>query len=177
MNALSWQLMKRMGYQPWVGLPNILLGDFVVPELLQHNATPSKLAAAALHWLDDPSACAAVSQRFEALHRELRRDTARTATDAIRAKALCCSVAEASVEEIDRLNILQATLLAMRRAIDGLRLKPIKVLIDGNQLPVVTMLAEAIVDGDAKVKSISAASILAKVHRDRLCLQLDALHP
>ncbi|TMH36890.1 MAG: lipid-A-disaccharide synthase [Betaproteobacteria bacterium] len=83
MNALSWQLMKRMGYQPWVGLPNILLGDFVVPELLQHNATPSKLAAAALHWLDDPSACAAVSQRFEALHRELRRDTARTATDAI----------------------------------------------------------------------------------------------
>jgi ribonuclease HII len=97
--------------------------------------------------------------------------------DEIRAKALCCSVAEASVEEIDRLNILQATLLAMRRAIDGLRLKPIKVLIDGNQLPVVTMLAEAIVDGDAKVKSISAASILAKVHRDRLCLQLDALHP
>ena len=97
--------------------------------------------------------------------------------DEIRAKALCCSVAEASVEEIDRLNILQATLLAMRRAIDGLHLKPIKVLIDGNQLPVVTMLAEAIVDGDAKVKSISAASILAKVHRDRLCLQLDALHP
>ena len=97
--------------------------------------------------------------------------------DEIRAKALCCAVAEASVEEIDRLNILQATLLAMRRAIDGLRLKPIKVLIDGNQLPVVTMLAEAIVDGDAKVKSISAASILAKVHRDRLCLQLDALHP
>jgi ribonuclease HII len=55
--------------------------------------------------------------------------------DEIRAKALCCSIAEASVEEIDRLNILQATLLAMRRAVEGLRLKPVKVLVDGNQLP------------------------------------------
>jgi len=97
--------------------------------------------------------------------------------DEIRAKALCCSVAEASVEEIDTMNILQATLLAMRRAIEGLRLKPAKVLIDGNQLPVLKVLAEAIVGGDATVKSISAASILAKVHRDRLCLQLHELHP
>jgi ribonuclease HII len=97
--------------------------------------------------------------------------------DEIRAKALCCSVAEASVEEIDTLNILQATLLAMRRAVEGLRLKPSKVLVDGNQLPVLRIHAEAIVDGDAKVKSISAASILAKVHRDRLCLQLHEMHP
>jgi len=97
--------------------------------------------------------------------------------DEIRAKALCCSVAEASVEEIDTMNILQATLLAMRRAIEGLRLKPAKVLIDGNQLPVLKVLAEAIIGGDATVKSISAASILAKVHRDRLCLQLHELHP
>jgi ribonuclease HII len=97
--------------------------------------------------------------------------------DEIREKALCCSVAEASVEEIDTLNILQATLLAMRRAVEGLRLKPSKVLVDGNQLPVLRIHAEAIVDGDAKVKSISAASILAKVHRDRLCLQLHELHP
>lgn len=95
----------------------------------------------------------------------------------IRAKALCCSVAEASVEEIDTLNILQATLLAMRRAVEGLRLKPAKVLVDGNRLPVLSVHAEAVIDGDAKVKSISAASILAKVHRDRLCLQLHELHP
>lgn len=97
--------------------------------------------------------------------------------DEIRAKALCCSVAEASVEEIDTLNILQATLLAMRRAVEGLRLKPAKVLVDGNQLPRLRIHAEAIIGGDATVKSISAASILAKVHRDRLCLQLHALYP
>ncbi|HJV60014.1 MAG TPA: ribonuclease HII [Albitalea sp.] len=97
--------------------------------------------------------------------------------DEIRAKALCCSIAQASVEEIDRLNILQATLLAMRRAVEGLRLKPAKVLIDGNQLPRLKVHAEAIIGGDATVKAISAASILAKVHRDRLCLQLHELHP
>jgi ribonuclease HII len=97
--------------------------------------------------------------------------------DEIRAKALCCSVAEASVEEIDRLNILQATLLAMKRAVEGLRLKPGKVLIDGNQLPRLRVHAEAVIGGDASVKCISAASILAKVHRDRLCLQLHELHP
>jgi ribonuclease HII len=92
--------------------------------------------------------------------------------DEIRAKALCCSIAEASVEEIDRLNILQATLLAMRRAVEGLRLLPKHVLVDGNQLPVLRMPAEAIVKGDAKVPAISAASILAKVQRDRLCVDL-----
>jgi ribonuclease HII len=97
--------------------------------------------------------------------------------DEIRAKALCCSIAQASVEEIDRLNILQATLLAMSRAVDGLRLKPHKVLVDGNRLPVLKVLSEAIVKGDAKVKAISAASILAKVHRDRLCLALHEEHP
>jgi ribonuclease HII len=92
--------------------------------------------------------------------------------DEIRAKALCCSIAEATVEEIDRLNILQATMLAMKRAVEGLRLKPVKVLVDGNR-----MLAEAIVKGDAKVQAISAASILAKVHRDRLCETLDREFP
>jgi ribonuclease HII len=97
--------------------------------------------------------------------------------DEIRAKALCCSVAEASVEEIDTFNILQATLLAMRRAVEGLRLKPAKVLVDGNQLPRLMIHAEAVIGGDATVKSISAASILAKVHRDRLCLQLHELYP
>jgi ribonuclease HII len=97
--------------------------------------------------------------------------------DEIRAHALCCSVAEASVEEIDRLNILQATMLAMQRAVQGLRLKPTKVLVDGNRLPVLDVLSEAIVQGDAKVPSISAASILAKVHRDRWCQSIDAQYP
>jgi ribonuclease HII len=97
--------------------------------------------------------------------------------DEIRAKALCCSIAEATVEEIERLNILQATMLAMKRAVEGLRLKPVKVLVDGNRLPTLDMLAEAIVKGDAKVQAISAASILAKVHRDRWCEALDREFP
>lgn len=97
--------------------------------------------------------------------------------DEIRAKALCCSIAQASVEEIDEINILQATLLAMRRAVEGLRLKPVKVLVDGNRLPVLDVLAEAIVKGDATVPAISAASILAKVTRDRWCAELDAQYP
>jgi len=97
--------------------------------------------------------------------------------DEIRAKALCFSVAQASVQEIDSLNILQATLLAMRRAVEGLRLSPKLVLVDGNRLPVLAMRAEAIVKGDALVAAISAASILAKVTRDRWCLEVDALYP
>ena len=95
----------------------------------------------------------------------------------IHAKALCFCVAQASVEEIDELNILQATMLAMRRAVEGLRLRPNKVLVDGNRLPTLRISAEAIIGGDAKVKAISAASILAKVHRDRLCQELHLKHP
>jgi ribonuclease HII len=97
--------------------------------------------------------------------------------DEIRAKALCCSIAQASVDEIDRLNILQATLLAMRRAVQGLRLKPALALVDGNRLPQLDVPAEAIVKGDAKVAAISAASILAKVTRDRWCAELHAQYP
>jgi len=97
--------------------------------------------------------------------------------DEIRAKALCCHIAEASVEEIDRMNILQATLLAMQRAVAGLRLRPVRVLIDGNRLPVLEVQAEAVVGGDAKIQAISAASILAKVHRDRLCDTMDQEFP
>lgn len=97
--------------------------------------------------------------------------------DEIRAKALCCSIAQASVEEIEELNILQATMLAMRRAVEGLRLKPQLVLVDGNRLPVLTMQAEAIVKGDALVPAISAASILAKVTRDRWCAEYDQQYP
>jgi len=95
--------------------------------------------------------------------------------DVIRANALCFAVAQASVEEIDQLNILQATLLAMRRAVLGLRLPPKLVLVDGNRLPVLPMRCEAIVKGDALVAAISAASILAKVTRDRWCDEV-ALH-
>ena len=92
--------------------------------------------------------------------------------DEIMDKALCCAIAMATVQEIDTLNILQATLLAMRRAVEGLRLPPALVMVDGNRLPVLPMRAEAVIDGDAKVKAISAASILAKVHRDRWCAQV-----
>ena len=83
MNPLSWQLMKRMAYQPWVGLPNILERDFVVPELIQERCTPQALAAAVKSWLDDARASAGLSKRFLQLHQRLRCDTARRATDAI----------------------------------------------------------------------------------------------
>lgn len=122
--------------------------------------------------LDDrrPIRGLADSKTLTALQRERLHDQ-------IMARALCCSVAQASVEEIDTHNILQATMLAMRRAVEGLRLKPAKVLVDGNRLPTLDVLAEAIVKGDALVKAISAASILAKVHRDRLCRELDLEYP
>jgi len=97
--------------------------------------------------------------------------------DIIKARALCFCVATASVNEIDQMNILQATLLAMQRAVKGLRLKPMKVLVDGNRLPVLDVRAEAIVKGDSKVASISAASILAKVERDRWCAEIDSQYP
>jgi lipid-A-disaccharide synthase len=82
-HPLSYQLMKRMAYQPWVGLPNILCRDFVVPELLQGDCTPAALADATLAWLDDATRVAQVARRFEDLHHLLRRDTAQVATDAI----------------------------------------------------------------------------------------------
>ncbi len=97
--------------------------------------------------------------------------------DEIRAKSLCFAIAEASVEEIDSINILQATLLAMQRAVAGLRLPPKLVLVDGNRLPVLNIQAQAIVKGDALVPAISAASILAKVTRDRWCAEVDAQFP
>jgi ribonuclease HII len=97
--------------------------------------------------------------------------------DEIRAKALAFCIAEASVEEIDQLNILQATMLAMKRAVEGLRLPPNKVLIDGNRLPHLRVRAEAIVGGDATVPSISAASILAKVARDAMCVAHEERYP
>ena len=92
----------------------------------------------------------------------------------IRSYALAWAVAEASVEEIDQINILQASLLAMRRAVDALAIKPDHALVDGNQCPkLITCTVEAIVGGDGKVASIAAASILAKTVRDT---QMKALH-
>ncbi len=83
MNELSWQIMSRMRYQPWVALPNILSQDFVVPELLQRAATPGALAHEVGRWLDDAARVQALHARFAELHLQLRRDTARAATDAI----------------------------------------------------------------------------------------------
>lgn len=83
MNWLSWQIMRRKQLQPWVGLPNILCNDFVVPEYLQDAATPQALSQAVLHWLDAPEQTRALQQRFVALHHSLRQNTAQRATDAI----------------------------------------------------------------------------------------------
>ena len=125
------------------------------------------VAAAVILDARHPIAGLADSKKLTALRRE-------KLFDEIMAKALCCSVAQATVQEIDTLNILQATLLAMQRAVAGLRLKPGHVLVDGNRLPSLPMTSEAIVKGDALVPAISAASILAKVSRDRWCAQMDA---
>ncbi|WP_418116581.1 lipid-A-disaccharide synthase [Variovorax sp. 350MFTsu5.1] len=83
MNALSWRLMRRKQLQPWVGLPNILCRDFVVPELLQEAATPEALARATLDWLDAPERTRALQQRFSELHAQLQRDTPTLCADAI----------------------------------------------------------------------------------------------
>lgn len=97
--------------------------------------------------------------------------------DHIRAEALCVAVGQASVEEIDSLNVLQASMLAMQRAVQMLRLPPRRVLVDGNRKPVLPMLCASIVKGDALVPAISAASIIAKVERDRLCSELHERWP
>lgn len=96
----------------------------------------------------------------------------------IRERALAWCIASASVQEIDELNILQATMLAMRRACEGLSMLPDKALVDGNCLPRgLNCIAEAVIGGDATVQAISAASILAKTARDADCLSLHASYP
>lgn len=151
---------------PWDG-PGLVAG---VDEAGRGPLAGPVFAAAVI--LDDlrPIKGLADSKKLSAARREKLHDE-------ILAKALCCSVAQASVDEIDRLNILQATMLAMQRAVQGLRLKPVKVLVDGNRLPALDVMAEAVVGGDASVPAISAASILAKVSRDRWCNELHQRHP
>lgn len=107
----------------------------------------------------------------------LSPETRERLADRIRERALSWSVASASVDEIDTINILQASLLAMRRAVEGLSIEPDHVLVDGNQLPRLRHSCEAVIRGDAKVAAISAASILAKTARDALMKSLHREHP
>ncbi|WP_417066933.1 ribonuclease HII [Niveibacterium terrae] len=95
----------------------------------------------------------------------------------IREHALCWAIAEASAAEIDSLNILQATMLAMRRAVEALKIAPAEVWVDGNRCPTLALPVQAIVKGDALVAEISAASILAKTERDRQLRELDRSYP
>lgn len=127
---------------------------------------------AAAVMLQDPSPVKGLadSKKLSARRRE-------ALASAIKAEAVAWAVASASVEEIDRLNILRASLLAMQRAVGMLSPVPSSILVDGNQLPSVAMPARAIIQGDATVPAISAASILAKVARDAVMLELHAAYP
>lgn len=95
----------------------------------------------------------------------------------IQQQALCWTIAEASVAEIDQLNILHATLLAMQRAVEAMQITPDNVLVDGNRLPKLAIPAQAIIKGDSTIPAISAASILAKVYRDSLMVDYHRLYP
>ena len=110
------------------------------------------------------------SKRLTALRRDVLYEE-------IREKALAWAVGHADVEEIDRINILQATMLAMKRAVEALQTVPDHALIDGNRCPDLCCPAQAIVKGDSRVAAISAASIMAKVTRDREMLSLDVVYP
>ena len=105
---------------------------------------------------------------------EARREKA---FEQIMERALSVGIGRAEVSEIDEINILQAAMLAMRRAVDALALRPVHALIDGNRVPDLPCSSEAIVKGDAKVLSIAAASIVAKVTRDRVMCELDLQCP
>ena len=104
-------------------------------------------------------------------------ETREMLSDRIKARALAWSIASASVEEIDSINILRASLLAMKRAVETLGIEPDEVCVDGNMLPPVTLRCRAIVKGDQLVAAISAASILAKVARDAEMKRLDERYP
>ncbi len=128
------------------------------------------VAAAVILDPDQPIPGLADSKTLSELQRE-------SLAGLIKARALAWALGRAEAAEIDEINILQATLLAMRRAVEALSLRPHKVLVDGNRCPVLTVPVQAIVKGDSKVAAISAASILAKVARDQEMRQLDACFP
>lgn len=133
--------------------------------------------------LAGPVVAAAVILAPRPLPRGLTDSKALTAADRerldekIRARALAFAIAQASPEEIDRLNILQASLLAMQRAVAALPLTPAAAWVDGNQPPLLARPLRTIVGGDGSVPAISAASIIAKVERDRQMVAFDALYP
>jgi ribonuclease HII len=127
-------------------------------------------AAAVIFRDNDPVAGVADSKTLTARRREVLAKE-------IREQCLVWAIAQASVEEIDRLNILQASLLAMRRAVQSLGLIPGLVLVDGNQRPQLDCPTRTVVRGDSTVPQISAASILAKTARDAEMLRLHALYP
>ncbi len=128
------------------------------------------VAAAVILDPENPIAGLADSKRLS--------ESRRTAlADEIREKALAWALGRAEADEIDRINILQASLLAMRRAVEALSITPAHALVDGNRCPQLPCTAEAVVGGDASVPVISAASILAKVARDREMVALDKQYP
>src|SRR5207248_1840215 len=137
---------------------------FVVPEFLQDEATMENLTQAAVNLYDDT----VTRRRLEALFGRFA-EALDVDTEAV--------AAEAVVAEIDALNILQASLLAMRRAVAGLSIVPTEALVDGDHCPDFGFPARAIVKGDRDVPSISAASILAKTTRDAMLVELDRLFP
>ncbi|WP_020209214.1 ribonuclease HII [Gilvimarinus chinensis] len=128
------------------------------------------VAAAVILDPDKPIAGLADSKKLTEKRRELLFDE-------IKVHALSYCIARASVTEIDQINILQASLLAMHRAVEGLYVQPEHVLVDGNKIPVWQYPAEAVVKGDSRVPAISAASILAKVTRDREMVAMDEQYP
>ena len=109
--------------------------------------------------------------------KKLNRATRERLATEIKKRCVCWSIGSSSVEEIDQLNILQSTMLSMKRAIESLSIRPSKVLIDGNRIPLINIPAQAIVKGDLHVAEISAASVLAKVARDTIMFEYAAKFP
>ena len=150
-------------------MPNSLICG--VDEAGRGPLAGSVVAAAVILDPANPIAGLADSKKLSAARRE-------KLAHEIRTHALAWAIGEASAAEIDEINILQATFLAMRRAVAGLSVKPSHALIDGNRIPPGLLCpAEAIIKGDAKEPAISAASILAKTHRDAQLLELDVMFP
>jgi len=109
--------------------------------------------------------------------KKLSANTRESLSVQIRQEALAYAIAEADVREIDSINILQATMLAMQRAVSALTLEPEFIYVDGNCMPVWNYLSKALIKGDQRIQSIAAASILAKVHRDQCLLRLHEQFP